>query len=460
MEDSVFDQWKSKYIKTSREEKIFYGISVIFFFTLFVMPQYFGIPLPLFDLTALRIAIIAVLFMIFADTQRSRSFFFMIKNLKFTKILLPYLFVLIYTMILRKDINALLNPLIEILSLYLVIYIITYSFGINRTIQMIIVFSYLLTLLGIVEYAMGRSPFSYLETIKGIYTGAFVRSGHYRIMSSCVHSLGYGLLLITVMPFSCFDVEKAQIDLLKRPFLQFLFIANVFLTGSRSTLGIMFLELLLLFLVAEKENKRRYIFWMCFVLILFVIVLTGIQKTGLGKYILLQIATLIDSLFGTTLSTKFGGDLSALSSSSNYRAQLKYIFQVSWLNPILGIGRSRSFSANINGNYILSVDNFYIAEYIRYAYPGMVSYILFLVYWVIQLYKSSFGKRKSHLSRIILVAVVCYMINLYSVDSLQTLKYLYILFAIQSGIQAEACGVRTTESKYIKRGSYNEKRIF
>lgn len=70
---------------------------------------------------------------------------------------------------------------------------------------MIVVFSYVIALLGIVEYVLGRSPFSYLETIKGLYTGRFVRSGSYRIMSSCNHSLGYGLMLVTMVPFACYD---------------------------------------------------------------------------------------------------------------------------------------------------------------------------------------------------------------------------------------------------------------
>lgn len=446
----VSDQEKSKYVKPAREQKVFYGVSVIFFFTLFVMPQYFGIPLPFFDLTVLRMTIIAVLLMIIADVRRSRNFWSLIRNAGFSKVLIPYFFVLLYTMVLRRDLNALLNPLIEILSLYLVIYVIVDSLGIEKTIKLVIAFSYLLTLLGIVEYVMGRSPFSYLETIKGIYTGAFVRSGNYRIMSSCVHSLGYGLLLVTIIPFACYDVENKKLNLMQRPMLMLLFIVNVFLTGSRSTLGIMFLELLLLFLAADKENKRKCVFDLFFVIVLFGLFLMVGQKTGFGQYILLQITTLIDTMFGTTLSVKYGGNLEALSSSSFYREQLKYIFRVSWLNPLIGIGRSRSFSSKINGCYIASVDNFYIAEYVRYAYPGMITYILFLVYWVIQMIKTAFGKQKSELSIILLIATVCYMINLYSVDSLQTLKYLYILFALQFCIQ-ENGKCKTAESKYIRR---------
>ena len=93
---------------------------------------------------------------------------------------------------------------------------------------------------------------------------------------------------------------------------------------------------------------------------------------------MLQITSILDELLGTELAVQFGADLTALSSSSNYRDQLKYIFTVDWLNPLLGLGRKRSFKSEINGSFIESVDNFYIAEYVRYAYPGMITYLLFL----------------------------------------------------------------------------------
>ena len=98
-------------------------------------------------------------------------------------------------------------------------YIIKYSVGVEKAIKLFIKFIYILAILGIVEYAMSVSPFSYLETLRGIYTGRFVRSGQYRIMSSCVHSLGYGLLLMTAVPFACIDLENNRIDIFKNFFL-------------------------------------------------------------------------------------------------------------------------------------------------------------------------------------------------------------------------------------------------
>ena len=181
---------ESKYVKQAREVGAFRVVSILFLFALFVMPQYFGIPFPLFDLTILRIMIILVSIMIFSDKKRSDEFIGLIKSSSFIYALMPYLFVIVYTMVLRADIKAFLNPFIELYSLSLMVYVISNSIGVKTTVRLIVIFSYIMTVLGVIEYMMGKTPFEYLETIKGIYTGAFVRSGNYRIMSSAVHCLG------------------------------------------------------------------------------------------------------------------------------------------------------------------------------------------------------------------------------------------------------------------------------
>lgn len=443
---------KSKYIKPAREKKVFSVISVLFLFSLFVMPQYFGLPLPVFDLTLLRMMIVVVILMIIADEQRKNDFADLILHSKLTWILIPYMIVISYTMVLRADFNAFLNPFIELLSLYLLVYIIRDELGVEKTIRILIFFIYLLAILGVVEYLMGRSPFSYLETIKGIYTGQFVRSGNYRIMGPCTHSLGYGLLLMAVTPLVCIDFQKNEMNLLKRPFLLFLLVLNVFLTGSRSTLAICMVQIFLIFLFTSIQNKKNFLLVMSVLLVLLAGFLVAGYKTKLAQYILLQLAGILDEILGTNYVDLFGGNSQALTSSSSYREQLKYIFTVKWLNPFLGIGRKRSFQAEINGAYIQSVDNFYIAEYIRYAYPGLITYVIFLLYYFRGILRRSFVD-KNAVYKAIFVGSLCYLVNLLWVDSLQTLKYLYILFAIficlDQGAPAEH-KEQVWKSKYMK----------
>ena len=155
----------SKYIKPSREKKVFRWVAIAFLFSLFVMPQYFGLPLPVFDFTLLRIMIVLVTLFIIADTERKKSFVGMILNSGFTKALIPYLIVIGYTMVLRVDINAFLNPFIELYSLYLLVYLVRDVLGVEATVKYLRIFCYILVFLGLVEFVLGVSPFSYLETI-------------------------------------------------------------------------------------------------------------------------------------------------------------------------------------------------------------------------------------------------------------------------------------------------------
>lgn len=420
------------------------------------MPQYFGIPNPLFDLTVVRICIIILLVFITFDFSRLRGFIDCIVSEKFSLVLLPYIFVLIYTMVVRTDLNTLLNPAIEILELYLLIYIIKDSLGIRKAVNLTLAFMYILILLGFVEIIMEKSPFSYLETIKGTYTGGFVRGDSYRIMSSCIHSIGYGMLLVSSLPFVGLDFDGKSYNVFYRPFLLLGYIVNIFSTGSRSSLGIMFVELLVMLILSDKKYLRKNIFILIISTTGFIVLVFLLQGTSFGKYILLQITSTLDSVFGTQMSLKYGAE-GVLAESASYRKLLLKVFSVGWLNPLVGIGRSRGFRTEIDGLLVESIDNYYVAEYIRYAYPGMISYIFFLLYFIFNSVKDVY-KTRSALIRAVLIGIVSYCLHLYIADSLQTLKYLYVLFAIyvccdKTEYIPENKGkyFRKKESKYVRK---------
>jgi hypothetical protein len=361
--------------------------------------------------------------------QRRLDFFHLIAKAPYSIVLIPYLLVLIYTMILRVDVNAFLNPAIELISFYLLVYVINNSFGIKKTLKYILVFSYILAALGLVEFVIQKSPFMYLKTIEGMFTPGVIRSGYYRIMGPSIHALGYGLILITMVPIMCYDIEKQVINILKHKLLFIMVTLNVFITGSRSTLSVFLLEVAILALLSTKTNKKKLILMGSLIVTIFVALLTVFQHTAIARYMFLQITSVIDEILGTTYSAMYGADIAWLSDSSDYRDQLIYIFQLDWLNPLLGLGRNVSFSCEINGVFVKSVDSFYIAEFIRYAYPGMICYIAFLLYFLFRMLKNSVQK-KSQISKMLFTGSLCYCINILWLDSLQTLKYLYILFAI------------------------------
>jgi hypothetical protein len=420
---------ESKYIKPSREAMAFSSVSLAFFFVLYVIPQYFGLPLPFFDFTLLRVMIIIMFLFILGIRRRQQEFFELIAKSTYSKVLIPYMIVLTYTTVLRVDVNAFLNPVTELVTLYLLVYIIRNCFGYKKTLVYILVFTYILASLGLVEFIIQRSPFSYLETLDGLTAGRYIRSGYYRIMGPANHALGYGLMLITMLPIVCYDIEKDEINILRRKLLLVMVVINVLLTGSRSTLSIFLLELVMLALLSTRTNKKKLIIIGSLFVAAFTSFLIIFKNTAFAHYIFLQITSILDELLGTAYSIRYGADLTALSDSSGYRDQLVYIFQLDWLNPLIGAGRKRSFACEINGVFIQSVDSFYIAEYIRYAYPGMISYIAFLLYFLFWMFKNII-QMKSQISKMLFTGSLCYCINILWLDSLQTLKYLYILFAI------------------------------
>ncbi len=441
----------SKYIKQSKEAIAFTSISLAFFFVLYVIPQYFGLPLPIFDLSALRVMLIIMLLFILGINYRQKQFIDLIMKAPYSKVIFPYLIIISYTSILRVDFNAFFYPVIEFISFYILVYVIKNCFGVKKTLNYIILFSYLITILGLMEYVLQRSPFSYMEIIKGLYTGRYIRSGNYRIMGPMNHSLTYGLMLITMVPIICYDQEKEEINLLKNKLLFIMVTINIFLTGSRSTLSIFLLEVVLLALFSFKRNIKRYIFTGIFIATFVTTFFIIFKNSSITHYFLLQITSIIDELLGTAYSIRYGADQAGLVGSSEYRDQLNHIFQVDWLNPLIGKGRYADISFEINGRYIESIDSFYIAEYIRYAYPGMICYIVFLLYFLFSMLKSSFQK-KSQLNRVLFVGSLCFCINILWVESFP--RYLYILFAIFCNISANPFEEEREEkeklpSKYI-----------
>lgn len=413
--------------------KLLYVISLFLLVTDFLMPQYFGVHLG-YDITCTRLAnMILVAYGLFHVNVLN---LFIDATLKCT-ISIPlaaYLFVAMYTMILRIDINAFMLVFLEILTLYMLIFAIRYVIGIKKTIRIIVFCAYFLSVYGFVEFAAGESLYlRFLRTVPTAVANCY-RSGYYRIMGPCGHPLGYGLLLILFVAVACIDYDKDEIFLYKRPILLLMLIVNVFLTGSRSSQGITAAEVFLIIVFSNKTNRKKAILYTVGLLVALGMFLVLFYNTSIGRYLLMQITILIDQVFDTTLSVNFGADITTLNNSEGYREFLPYIFKLEWLNPLLGRGVKRSFGAEIVNKmgqkaYISSVDNYYICQYIKYAYPGLLSYIAFVLLTSGTMIWGTI-KYKSETMRVLLIGFLCYFYNLWWLDALQTLKFVYVIVAL------------------------------
>lgn len=428
---NILDRNKQNIINLSEPElhnlKVLYYLYAFLILSAYIMPQYFGVHIG-YDITCTRFANILIMLYMILNPKILTHFFRTSFRCEIFIPLIIYLFVSFYTMVYRIDINAFFLIFLELLTLFMFIYGIRYVVGYKRAIKWSILCAYFFSIYGMLEYVYGRSIFlQFLSTVPNNVKNSY-RSGHYRIMGPCGHSLGYGLLLLIFIALACLDVEKNKLYIFKRPVLITLLLVNVFLTGSRSTLGIAVIEVIVIFLFSDRKNVKKTLLMLVAVLVCFGVFLLLFYKTSMGQYIMGQITSVVDHALGTNYAANFGVDTTTLENSKLYREALPYIFTLDWLNPL--VGRGTKFSgAEVHGIYMHSCDNYYVAQYIKYAYPGLASYVLFMLVILVVLIRQLY-KRRSAITKAVLIGAFFYFYNLWWVDSLQTLKFVYILIAI------------------------------
>lgn len=408
--------------------KVLFILYAFLFISDYIMPQYFGVHIG-YDITCTRFGSILIVAYMLLNTKIFTHFCKTLLGCMLVMPLIAYLFVALYTMVFRTDLNAFFLVFLEILTLFLLIYGVRYVIGYRRAIKWSIGCAYFFAVYGLIEFVYGRSLFlQFLSTVPTPVVNQY-RSGHYRIMGPCGHPLAYGLLLLLFIAIVSIDIEKNEVYLFKRPVLMLLLLVNVFLTGSRSTLAIAVLEAVLIVLLSNRRNIKKTLLMLLLILTLFGIFLLLFYNTSIGQYVMMQITSVIDEVLGTNYAEYYGADVTTLDNSSEYRKYLPRILTLDWLNPWLGRGVSASFGAVIDGVVIYSVDNYYVVQYIKYAYPGLITYSLFIVLTVGAMIYATI-KFKSSVCKMLLVGTACYFYNLWWLDALQTLKYEYIIIAI------------------------------
>lgn len=432
--------------------KTLYYINMFLLITDFLMPQYFGVDIG-YDITCTRFAnILLVLYVIF-NPKIMQLFTKNCIKVAMTVPLLLYLFVTFYTMVLRVDINAFMLVFLELLTLYMLFFGIRYVIGIRKSFKIINFCAYFLSIYGLVEYAAGQSLYlKFLRTVPTAVSNCY-RSGRYRIMGPCGHPLGYGLLLLLFIGVCCIDFDKDEIYLFRRPALLILLFVNVFLTGSRSTLAISVIEMIVVMIFSKPVHRKKAFWYCCVAVVSLGAFLLVAYKTRVGRYILMQITSVIDLAFDTQISANFGADVTTLENSEGYREFLPLIFTLDWLNPFLGRGIKRTFGAEFaspNGMiYISSVDNYYVVQYIKYAYPGLVTYSLFILVTGIKMIASTV-KLKSGVVKGLVIGFICYFFNLWYLDALQTLKFVYVIVALFFAYITAIATIEKSEVQNVK----------
>ena len=420
-----------------RKLKILYYINCFLLVTAYLMPQYFGIDIG-YDITCTRLAIILLTAYVIFNMKIALIFIDNMVKCIATIPLFLYLFVAGYTMIFRADIKAFMGVFLEILTFYVLLFGIRYVIGVIRSIKIILFCAYFLGFYGLLEYVVGHSLYlQFLSTVPNDVVNIY-RSGHYRIMGPCGHPLGFGMLLLLLLAIACYDLERDEIYLFKRPILLIVLFMDIFFTGSRSTLGLAVIELGIILLLSGRDNIKKALIVLVIVTVLAALFIFVNRNNSLGRYLMMQIASVIDTALGTRYSELFGAEIGRLDSSEEYREYLPKVFGLDWLSPFLGRGVKRGFGAEFIAEdgtsvYIHSTDNYYVSQYIKYAYPGLIVYVAFILTSLLTLFRNGFRYRCSLLI-VIAIGVTIYFVNLWWVDGLQTLKFTYAYLALTFGV--------------------------
>ena len=311
--------------------------SYLYIIAVFMLPQYFGISIGGFALTAQRALMLVWLIIIFRSGKHRYQFITAAMTCPITPLVILYLFVIIYTSFMRNDIKSLISPVADyVMVLYIIMYIIRYIIRPELFFDYFRKMVWLIGCLGIAEGLVRQNPYRLLHTISYINGGGSWRGGAYRIGAMCSHPIGYGMYLLLLIAVVSYDIKSKKISIWKNKWLILLLAVNMFLTGSRSTLGIMFLELVVLFVLSGDMTGNIKTVSSCLkvgsVLFLFGIVF---YDTSIVQYVCLQFAQVIDVIFETDYALQFGEappSLTVICTEQYFRL----FYPVSYTQPMVG----------------------------------------------------------------------------------------------------------------------------
>lgn len=429
----------TKYLKGNfkivTSDSIFHTCCWLYLIALTILPDWFGFNF-LMLFSAKRIMLLVCYAFIIFGRKRLFTFLRELKTYKWANLVIAlYMLVRLYTAVFRADLQAFAGEFLDgVLVFYLIAYILKHELGINTVLKFLRIVLWILVIEGILEYLTHINLFSFLDTTNQFAVITNIRDGGLRVQSNCHHPIHYGIYVSILFLLSCFDYEKNKIYLFRNPALFLLSLIAIYLSGSRAPLGIFLLSCVVLIFFSKKDDliKSLIILFAVFAIAILFLFLAG--NTSLGREIWQSLAMFSDQLFGTT----FVADFFSAELANEYYQSAEYrnilysnVFALDYLNKFLGRGVNYNFSIIINDYWFKSVDNAYVLYYIQFAYPGLITFILLLLFMSGTVLYGMFKTRGAQkLYAAILVAFVCYFINIWYVATMGTFMYIWMLFAI------------------------------
>lgn len=431
-------QWRTpRTIEHKRKLSAFEKLCFAYLFAVFALPQYFGIPLPGFALTAQRITLICVLVSIFCNRERADGYLMSTTRSMMgpVAVVAPFLFVAMTTMVIHADPNSFFNFFVDaFLPMTLMMYMTARVIVLDDLLKFFKVVLIIVCLSCYLDaLVLHWDPYNLLHTISSINGGSTYRASSYRVAAMTSHPIALGIYFVLMTPLMCIDINKRKINVGKNWFILLLICGAMLLCGSRMPQATFLIELVALFVLTDKESKRVLVPYLLVggTLIVLLVILFH-DESHIRRYVIMNVYQMIDSVFGTKLVLEeFGYWQWAYIQSWDYRNLLPLLFFSEDYNPLVGLGvtaaNMSNFSAVINGRTVASIDNYYVMQYLQFAWPGLVSMLLVFVY---MLKRCASGAKQSVVCKVLFISFFLYFVNLWFVADLGTFKYAFSLFGL------------------------------
>ena len=419
-------------------------LTYILLVCVFAIPQYFGIPLPLFALTAQRIVLLWLLFKLFttrdAHTRLLRSF----TSTPFL-VCLPFLFIASLTALVRLDISSVFNFIFDaFIPMLILIFAGKEYLDFKSAFDLLSILVTIVCIIAILDVAiLHRNLYEYIHTISSISGGSAFRANSYRAAAMCSHPIAFGMYLILMLPIICFDTSSMTVNLCNKPLVLLLMCGAILCCGSRMPQVTFIVELLCIYILTDACHKKIITPYLVMFIIISVLLIYLLRdERHVRRIILLNFYQLIDSIFGTDFVLKnYGYWQAAYIKSWDYRNLLPKLFFSKNYDPLIGLGAKAAnysnFSAIIDGRTVASIDNYYVLQYLQYGYPGLIAILFVFLYFLMIYFNGIFCKQcqLNKLMALLFVSLCLYLVNLWFVADLGTFKYVFSLFGLIYGFK-------------------------
>ncbi len=447
-----------------KNKKINFNMICIWLLAAFyiIMPQYFSFEIsasfPSF--TASRIIIIFCFCVVFFQLYEKKAF--TLPNLKEYKVLFYYAAIIIFVNIIHMrtgfsySVKAILAVILEnLLLVFLMYFLVDTREKIDLFVRILVWTSVVVAVIAFIEFFTGINLFYFLTTTdRTVYQAAYIRLGMTRAEASFGHPVYYGVYCTCILPFSMYLYESLK---QKRYLLiTALNLAAIVASGTRGSMLIAGLLLVIMFFFKSKEAKKMY----------YVPILIGIITClamiilipAVRNYIFELVKTILNALgLGLEITQDFGGNPEGLSSRT---VQLSGIYWTIVNNAfIFGFGSVPGLRGLVSylGTYgwmnYGAIDVGYVGWFLEYGLVGALANTWFYFTFTKNMFKKSDEKDLNSFYNPLKWFFIGYLLNLLNSTGYEKVLWIVIGLVIcyERVVREENKKTLTPEKAFVQK---------